>query len=136
MDLVFSAGTSNGAMQCIDMAIVDSPTVEDDETFTVTLSTSDVLLRNDVTVITIMDTDGEVPMPSKFWSSFPKGCYLNYHFTRNHFPVPVVSVPSVLSVGDYEKTVQVCATLSLSTEVNIIVTLATNYGTGVCMYNS
>ena len=44
-----------------------------------------------------------------------------------------VSVPAVLSVAEDEGAVQVCATLSLSTEVNITVTLATSNGTGMCV---
>ena len=59
MDLVFTAGTSNGAMQCIGVAIADSPTVEEDETFTVTLTTSSpvVTLGNDITTVTIIDNN-------------------------------------------------------------------------------
>ena len=45
-----------------------------------------------------------------------------------------MSVPDVLSVAEDEGTVQVCATLSLSTEVNISVTLTTRQDdTGVCI---
>ena len=44
-----------------------------------------------------------------------------------------VFVPAVLSVAEDEGTVQVCATLSLSTEVEITVTLATNNGTSMCV---
>ena len=57
IDLVFTAGASNGAMQCIGVAIVDSPTVEEDETFTVilTISNVDVDLGNDMTAVTITD---------------------------------------------------------------------------------
>ena len=44
-----------------------------------------------------------------------------------------VSVPAVLSVAEDEGTVQVCATLSLGTEVDITVTLATSVGTGMCV---
>ena len=48
-----------------------------------------------------------------------------------------MSVPDVLSVAEDEGTVQVYATLSLSTEVNISVTLTTRQDdTGVCVYNS
>ena len=42
-----------------------------------------------------------------------------------------MSVPAVLSVAEDEETVQVCATLSLDTEIGITVTLATSDGTGV-----
>ena len=59
MNLYFTAGSSNGAMQCINVTIVDSLTVEEDETFTVTLTTASsvVVLRNDVTTVHITDTE-------------------------------------------------------------------------------
>ena len=44
-----------------------------------------------------------------------------------------MSVTDELSVAEDEGTVQVCATLSLSTEVDITVTLATSDGTGMCV---
>ena len=56
MDLVFTAGSSNGAVQCIDVVIIDSPSMEENETFTVTLS-SVVALGNNVTTVNITDTD-------------------------------------------------------------------------------
>ena len=59
MDLVFTAGTSNGTMQCLNITINTTRTVEEDETFTVTLTTSNsvVELGNNLTTITITDTD-------------------------------------------------------------------------------
>ena len=39
----------------------------------------------------------------------------------------------MLRVAEDEGTVQVCVTLSLSTEVDITVTLATSDGTGMCV---
>ena len=59
MDLVFTAGTSNGTMQCINVAIFDDSLVESNETFTVTLTTSNsvVELGENLTTITITDTD-------------------------------------------------------------------------------
>ena len=53
---------------------------------------------------------------------------------NSHISAAEVSVPAVLSVAEDEGTVQVCATLSLSTEVGISVTLATRHdGTGMCV---
>ena len=59
MDLVFTAGTSNGTTRCIDVIVNTTRTVEEDETFTVTLTTpsSVVELGNDVTTVVIMDND-------------------------------------------------------------------------------
>ena len=61
MDLVFISAT-NGTTQCIDVLISNTRTVEEDETFTVTLTTfnSFVLLGNDVTNVTITDTDSKL----------------------------------------------------------------------------
>ena len=61
MDLVFTAGTSNGTMQCINVTIIDDSLVESNETFTVTLITSNsvVELGNNLTTITITDTDSK-----------------------------------------------------------------------------
>ena len=60
MDLVFTAGTSGGAVQCIDVAIIDSPNVEEDETFIVTLTSSSIMtLGNTVTTLTIKDIDSK-----------------------------------------------------------------------------
>ena len=57
MNFVFPAGSISCTQQCINITIVDNTTVEEDETFTVTLSTSDprVELDNNVTTVTILD---------------------------------------------------------------------------------
>ena len=61
MDFVFPAGSISGTQQCINITIIDNSTVDEDETFTVTLSTSDprVKLDNNVTTVTILDIDLE-----------------------------------------------------------------------------
>ena len=62
MDLVFTAGTSNGTMQCLDVAIYGDSLFEGDKTFTVTLTLNNprntVELGNNMTTITILDNDG------------------------------------------------------------------------------
>ena len=57
IDLIFTAGSMNGSMQCIDVAVHNTLTVEEDETFTVTLTAlnSYVSLGNNVMTIVIMD---------------------------------------------------------------------------------
>ena len=59
MDLVFTSGTSNDTRKCIDIDIIDSPTIEDHEFFTVTLTTSSSVLKlgNNVTTVTIKEAD-------------------------------------------------------------------------------
>ena len=59
MDLVFTAGTSNDTRKCIDIDIIDSPTIEDNEFFTVTLTTSSSVLKlgNNMTTVTIKEAD-------------------------------------------------------------------------------
>ena len=51
-DFVFTAGNSYGAFKCIDIVIIDSPTVEVTETFMVTLTPF-----NNVARVIITDTD-------------------------------------------------------------------------------
>ena len=60
MDLLFTAGSSNGTMRCIDVAIIDDLLVESTETFIVipTTSTSIVKLGNNQTTVIIKDIDG------------------------------------------------------------------------------
>ncbi len=52
---------TTGSIRCVDISILDDNALEGDQTFTVTLSTSDpdVMLGNDVTTITIIDNDGQ-----------------------------------------------------------------------------
>ena len=59
MDLVFTSGTSNDTRKCIDIDIIDSPTIEDNEFFTVTLTTSSSVLKlgNNMTTVTIKEAD-------------------------------------------------------------------------------
>ena len=58
MDLVFTAGTSNGTMQCLNVTIIDTEaTVEYNETFIVTLS-SDMEQEDYETTVTIVDVNG------------------------------------------------------------------------------
>ena len=63
MDLVFTAGSSNGSKQCINVTIIDDMVLETNEIFTITLERSIassvyvVALGNNVTGVTITDTD-------------------------------------------------------------------------------
>ena len=72
MDLVFTAGASNGTMQCLNITINTTRTVEEDETFTVSLTTSSsvVELGNDVTTVIIMDNDSMIRDTFKQYSLF------------------------------------------------------------------
>ena len=59
MDLVFTAGTSNGTTRCLNVTIIDTEaTVEYNETFIVTLS-SDMEQEDNVTTVTIVDANGK-----------------------------------------------------------------------------
>ena len=59
-DIVFLSGSTNSTPECVNINITDDAALEGNQTFTVTLTTSDpdVLLGNDMTVITIEDNDG------------------------------------------------------------------------------
>ena len=64
MNLVFPAGSnSDTPPMCVNISIIDDPsTVEPDETFTVTLSTSSsvVSLGNDMIVVTITNASSKL----------------------------------------------------------------------------
>lgn len=58
---MFPSGSTDGVRRCLDITILDdADAVEGNQTFTVTLTTSDpdVLLSAVVTTITIRDNDG------------------------------------------------------------------------------
>ena len=56
----FISASTNNAVRCISVSIVDDNALEADQTFTVTLSTPDmsVVLGTTATVVTIRDNDG------------------------------------------------------------------------------
>ena len=55
MDLVFTTGSTNNAMQCIDVTIITNSARNGDQTFTVTLTTANPLatVGNAVSSITL-----------------------------------------------------------------------------------
>ena len=59
-DEVFVPSSDTNAMQCVNITIEDDKALEGDETVIVALTTSDpnVMLKMNVTTITIMDDDG------------------------------------------------------------------------------
>ena len=59
-DITFPSGSMDNTPACANITILDDAALEENQTFTVTLTTSDpdVLLGNDETVITIEDNDG------------------------------------------------------------------------------
>ena len=60
--LIFMAGTNGTVIQCVDIGIINTPTMEENETFVVILSTPPVvplMLENNVTTVTITDTDSK-----------------------------------------------------------------------------
>ena len=59
-DITFPSGSSDSTAGCVSITILDDTVLEENQAFTVTLTTSDpdVLLGNNVTVITIEDNDG------------------------------------------------------------------------------
>ena len=59
--LEFPAESDDGATQCIDVSIMEDTVFEGDETFTVTLSSTNprVMLENDETTVTITDDEGQ-----------------------------------------------------------------------------
>ena len=62
MEMIFIAGTMDGATACIDVSIIDDPFVEGPETFGILLEleTTDlgVTLGDAMTVVSIVDNEG------------------------------------------------------------------------------
>ncbi len=56
----FASGSTNNAVRCVGITILDDDALEGNQTSTVTLTTSDpdVTLGTDMTIITITDNDG------------------------------------------------------------------------------
>ena len=58
-DITFPSGSTDSTQGCVSITILDDTALEENQAFTVTLTTSDpdVLRGNNVTVITIEDDD-------------------------------------------------------------------------------
>ena len=54
------SGSTDNATRCVDITIIDDDALEGNQTFTVTLTTSDlsVVILSDETTVLIMDNDG------------------------------------------------------------------------------
>ena len=59
-NVTFTSGSSDADEECVNITIRVDGVFISDETFTLMLTTSDpdVIIQNNVTAITIMDTDG------------------------------------------------------------------------------
>ena len=68
-DIIFLSGSSDSTAGCVNITILDDAALEGNQTFTVTLTTSDpsVLLANDMTVITIEDNDSVLIYLKQRW---------------------------------------------------------------------
>ena len=57
--MVFPAGSTDNATRCVGITVIDDSALEGDQTFTVTLTTSDpgVILGTNIATITIIDND-------------------------------------------------------------------------------
>jgi len=61
-DITFNSGSAAASTGCTNISIIDDNALESNQTFTVTLTTSDpdVILGSNVTTITIVDNDGTI----------------------------------------------------------------------------
>ena len=59
--VIFASGSNDRDSECVNVTITEDSVFETNETFTLTLTTLDpnVMLGNNVTTITVVDTDGE-----------------------------------------------------------------------------
>lgn len=128
--LMIPAGSTNGDMsQCININITDDNALEDNETFTVTLITSEayVTLGNDTISITISDNDGILISLA-----------IQVHYSITCLLVVTISLSSTpLSVSENGGRISACAILSVAetTQRDFDVILATSQGTGSSNYN-
>ena len=70
---IFPAGSIQNDTECTDIIITDDDALEGDQTFTVTLTTSDpnVILGTNTVLVIIRDNDGT---SSSLFYGFPKKC--------------------------------------------------------------
>ncbi len=127
-NLIFTSGSTDNDVRCVDYGIMDDSALEGNQTFTVALTTSDsdVMLGIDISTVTIIDNDGQC---IETISSINVTCVdIMCISTDVH-----VSVESMLSVGEGDGMVRVCATLSAleDTERNVTISLTTSDGTGI-----
>ena len=120
-----------GYQPCIDVSITEDEVLEGDQTFTVILTTSDpnVLLGNNETTVIIMDSRSE------FYFYFADHMTSLLHMLVG--PDVSVSVPTRISVGEGDGSVQVCATMSAveETERDFNITFSTGDSTGTYIHN-
>ncbi len=59
-NVIFISGSTDNAVGCANISVLEDSALEGNQTFTVTLTTSDpdVMLGSDVAIITITDNDG------------------------------------------------------------------------------
>ena len=60
MDISFPEGSMDGDTRCINVSIADDLALEEEETFTVslTVTSGDIVMGNTTTIITIIDNEG------------------------------------------------------------------------------
>ena len=115
----------DNATKCVNISIVDDNALEGNQTFMVTLTTSDpdVMLGNNMTAINIVDNDGII-----FYVII-----IHLYFIKNTSVDVTVSLPAMLRVNEGDGMVRVCVALSAmeDTERNFTIAIATNDGTGI-----
>lgn len=60
VERTFTPGSKNGATKCINITILEDIVTEEDENFTIILTSSDAhaLIQGDITLVKILDNDG------------------------------------------------------------------------------
>ena len=84
----FTSGSMGGAARCVNISIIDDRALEDNETFTVVLTTSDpdVILGTSRTTVTITDNDGKKQTYT----------YCDQYHRNNLFPVQATIAKLIL----------------------------------------
>ena len=127
----FVSGSSDGATSCVDIAIINDLALEGDQTFILSMTTSDpqVMIGAGDTNVTITDNDSEYHL---------RECHNIVKMSSKYLYIDVtVSIPASMRVSEGEGMVQVCATLSAieSIQTNFLVSLSSTDNTGTdCRY--
>lgn len=81
---VFPPGSMDGEELCVGITLLDDGALEENQTFTVLLTTldPDVMIEDDVATVTITDNDGKLN-PNSIWSILSKHTAAGYTLLFN-----------------------------------------------------
>lgn len=127
--LTFSTGDTAGVNQCGLIDVIDDSTVENNEIFAISFTTSDSVVEfsSDQTTVNITDNDSKSQI-------LPHACIVHY-ITLSCFSVVIMEWQrQAYIISEESVSVNVCAVLSQPTERNVNVMITTASGTATGKY--